>query len=279
MAQKLGYFKDAGLDVSIETPVGPLGADQGGRRRPHRPGDLLRAGGRARPRTGPRRGRRRRPRRPAADLDDLAEEIGDQGIADLRGKTIATAGIPYQDAYLKTILARAHLSPSDVNAVNVGFGLLPAMRRRQGAGDARRLQQRRGRRPARTRRAPGRHPGRQARRADLRRARPGRPARAARRRPGAGPALPRRPLARHGGRGRRPAGGGRGAARSQPGPRTEAGRSGARGDPAAALAERLDEPGRVDEVHRLDARQRPDRLAAGAGEVLDDSYLPGKISE
>jgi putative hydroxymethylpyrimidine transport system substrate-binding protein len=52
---------------------------------------------------------------------------GIKGIGDLRGKTIATAGIPYQDAYLKTILGRAKLSPSEVKAVNVGFGLLPAI--------------------------------------------------------------------------------------------------------------------------------------------------------
>ena len=49
------------------------------------------------------------------------------GIADLRGRTIATAGIPYQDAYLETILARANLTPGDVKTVNVGFGLLPAI--------------------------------------------------------------------------------------------------------------------------------------------------------
>ncbi|HKT84338.1 MAG TPA: ABC transporter substrate-binding protein, partial [Solirubrobacterales bacterium] len=49
------------------------------------------------------------------------------GVAGLRGRTVATAGIPYQDAYLKTILARAKLQPSDVKAVNVGFGLLPAL--------------------------------------------------------------------------------------------------------------------------------------------------------
>ena len=41
MAQKLGYFADAGLDVSIQTPVRPGGADQAGRRRTDRPGDLL----------------------------------------------------------------------------------------------------------------------------------------------------------------------------------------------------------------------------------------------
>ena len=55
------------------------------------------------------------------------KKSGIKGIADLRGKTIATAGIPYQDAYLKTILARANLSPDDVKTVNVGFGLLPAI--------------------------------------------------------------------------------------------------------------------------------------------------------
>jgi putative hydroxymethylpyrimidine transport system substrate-binding protein len=52
------------------------------------------------------------------------------GIAepvDLRGKTIATAGIPYQSDYLATILRRASLSSGDVQEVNVGFNLLPAL--------------------------------------------------------------------------------------------------------------------------------------------------------
>jgi putative hydroxymethylpyrimidine transport system substrate-binding protein len=47
--------------------------------------------------------------------------------ADLRGKTVATAGIPYQSDYLETILADVNLSPSDVNEVNVGLNLLPAL--------------------------------------------------------------------------------------------------------------------------------------------------------
>ena len=47
--------------------------------------------------------------------------------ADLKGKTIATAGIPYQSDYLETILGDAGLSPSDVNEVNVGLNLLPAL--------------------------------------------------------------------------------------------------------------------------------------------------------
>ena len=52
---------------------------------------------------------------------------GIKGVGDLKGKTIATAGIPYQEAFLKTILARAKLTPEDVKTVNVGFGLLPAL--------------------------------------------------------------------------------------------------------------------------------------------------------
>lgn len=47
--------------------------------------------------------------------------------ADLRGKTVATAGIPYQSDYLETILGDVNLSPSDVNEVNVGLNLLPAL--------------------------------------------------------------------------------------------------------------------------------------------------------
>jgi putative hydroxymethylpyrimidine transport system substrate-binding protein len=47
--------------------------------------------------------------------------------SDLAGKTIGTAGIPYQSDYLKTILAKAGVDPSSVKEVNVGFNLVPAM--------------------------------------------------------------------------------------------------------------------------------------------------------
>jgi putative hydroxymethylpyrimidine transport system substrate-binding protein len=52
------------------------------------------------------------------------------GIAaptDLKGRTIATAGIPYQADYLATILAGSGLSLAEVSQVDVGFGLLPAL--------------------------------------------------------------------------------------------------------------------------------------------------------
>jgi putative hydroxymethylpyrimidine transport system substrate-binding protein len=127
MAEKLGYFADAGLDVSIQTPSDPaapikqvaagrtdlavsyepevlLAREQGL--------DVIAVGALI--------------DRPLTSLIWLNKSrIG--GVAGLRGKTIATAGIPYQDAYLKTILARVKLTPSDVNTVNVGYGLLPAL--------------------------------------------------------------------------------------------------------------------------------------------------------
>ena len=63
----------------------------------------------------------------AADVLDLAQGLRDGEIKDLRGKTIATAGIPYQAAYLQTILERSGLSTDDVDLVNVQQGLLPAI--------------------------------------------------------------------------------------------------------------------------------------------------------
>jgi putative hydroxymethylpyrimidine transport system substrate-binding protein len=55
---------------------------------------------------------------------------GDKKIrrpADLRGKRVGTSGIPYQHAYLTTILQQAGLPPSAVKEINVGFNLVPAM--------------------------------------------------------------------------------------------------------------------------------------------------------
>ncbi len=127
MAEKLGYFDDAGLDVSIQTPSDPaapikqVAAGRTDLAISYEPEVLL-----AR----------------EQGLDVIAvgaivdqpltsliwlKKSGIGGVAGLRGKTIATAGIPYQDAYLETILARAKLTPSDVKAVNVGYGLLPAL--------------------------------------------------------------------------------------------------------------------------------------------------------
>jgi putative hydroxymethylpyrimidine transport system substrate-binding protein len=127
MAQKLGYFADAGLDVSIHTPSDPaapvkqVAAGQTDLAISYEPEvllaheqglDVVAVGALV--------------DRPLTSLIWL-KKSGIDGVAGLRGKTIATAGIPYQDAYLKTILARAKLTPSDVDTVNVGYGLLPAL--------------------------------------------------------------------------------------------------------------------------------------------------------
>jgi putative hydroxymethylpyrimidine transport system substrate-binding protein len=56
--------------------------------------------------------------------------LGKAGIRtpqDLRGKRVGTAGIPYQSAYLETILEAAGVDPGSVRETNVGFNLVPAM--------------------------------------------------------------------------------------------------------------------------------------------------------
>jgi putative hydroxymethylpyrimidine transport system substrate-binding protein len=45
----------------------------------------------------------------------------------LAGKRVGTAGIPYQSAYLETILRTAGVDPGSVKETNVGFNLTPAM--------------------------------------------------------------------------------------------------------------------------------------------------------
>lgn len=127
MAEKLGYFDEAGLDVSVETPSDPaapiklVAAGQSDLAISYEPEVALAH---------------------ENDLDVVAiaalvnqpltsmiwlKKSGIKGVAGLRGKTVATAGIPYQDAFLATILERAKLAPADVKTVNVGFGLLPAL--------------------------------------------------------------------------------------------------------------------------------------------------------
>lgn len=127
MAEKLGYFEEAGLDVSIRTPADPaapiklLSTGQTDLAISYEPEVLL-----AHEQNLGVTAVAALVNRPLTSMIWL-KKSGIEGVGDLRGKTVATAGIPYQDAYLKTILARADLTPSDVKVVNVGFGLLPAI--------------------------------------------------------------------------------------------------------------------------------------------------------
>jgi len=50
-----------------------------------------------------------------------------RSAASLEGKKVGTAGLPYQDAYLKTILEQAGADPERVKPINVGFNLVPAL--------------------------------------------------------------------------------------------------------------------------------------------------------
>ena len=204
MAEKLGYFDDAGLDVSIQTPSDPaaptklVAAGQSDLAISYEPEvllanekglDVIAIGALV--------------DSPLTSMIWLAKS-GIGGIAGLRGKTIATAGIPYQDAYLQTILARGRPDPG--GRENGQRRLRPPAGdpRRRGRRDARRLPQRRGRRPAAARESAGRHPRGPARRPHLRRARAGREPRAARGGPRALSPLPRRPLPRNGSRRQEP---------------------------------------------------------------------------
>jgi putative hydroxymethylpyrimidine transport system substrate-binding protein len=47
--------------------------------------------------------------------------------ADLEGKTVGTAGIDYQEAYLRAILTEAGVDPGSVKVRNVGFGFSAAL--------------------------------------------------------------------------------------------------------------------------------------------------------
>jgi putative hydroxymethylpyrimidine transport system substrate-binding protein len=64
--------------------------------------------------------------RPLTSLIALPEQHV-SGVASLAGKTVGTAGIPYQAAMLRTILQHAKIEPSRVKEANVGFNLVAAM--------------------------------------------------------------------------------------------------------------------------------------------------------
>ncbi len=127
VARDRGYFEDAGLDVSLDAPTDPslpiklVAAGRADLAISYEPEVLL-------------------ARQQGLDVVSVATVIGRpltsmiwlekskiKNVAGLKGKTVSTAGIPYQDAYLRTILERAGLKESDVKKVGVGQGLLPSI--------------------------------------------------------------------------------------------------------------------------------------------------------
>lgn len=127
MAQEEGFFKEAGLEVAIDSPTDPSAplkdvaagrADLAITYEPevmlaHEEGlDVVAVAALV--------------NQPLTSLIWL-KKSGIKGIADLKGKTVSNAGISYQEAFLTTILRRAKVPASTVKSVNVGFGLIPSL--------------------------------------------------------------------------------------------------------------------------------------------------------
>jgi putative hydroxymethylpyrimidine transport system substrate-binding protein len=127
MAEKEGFFKEAGLEVAINSPSDPsaplkdVAAGQADLAITYEPEVML-------------------AHEQGLDVVAVAALVnqpltsliwlkssGIKSVPDLKGKTVSYAGISYQAAFLKTILARASVPASSVKAVNVGFGLLPSL--------------------------------------------------------------------------------------------------------------------------------------------------------
>jgi putative hydroxymethylpyrimidine transport system substrate-binding protein len=126
-AQANGDFADAGLDVTIRQPPDPaapikqVAAGRVDLAISYEP-EVLRA-----------RDQGLRVvsigavvRKPLASIISLPK-AGVRTPADLAGKTVGTAGIDYQSAYLRTILTDAGVDPDSVTERNVGFNFVPAL--------------------------------------------------------------------------------------------------------------------------------------------------------
>ncbi len=127
MAHWEDYFEEAGLDVTLYSPVEPSRpvlytsdetVDVGISREP----ELVLAQSKG---------------TPVVAIGTLIAEptaamiwLGKskiEDVADLKGKTIGTAGLPIQEELLKSVLADAGLSISDVKLKTPGYNLVPAL--------------------------------------------------------------------------------------------------------------------------------------------------------
>jgi putative hydroxymethylpyrimidine transport system substrate-binding protein len=122
-----GAFKAAGLNVSVETPPNPAA-----------PLSLLEAGKvdvaityepqlmLARDKGAPLVAFGAIVQRPLTSIVSLGKKHI-TSVKQLKGKTVGDAGIPYQHAYLQTILKHAGVPTSSVKEVNVGDDLVGSM--------------------------------------------------------------------------------------------------------------------------------------------------------
>jgi putative hydroxymethylpyrimidine transport system substrate-binding protein len=65
--------------------------------------------------------------RPLTSVTSLPGRGAVRRPEDLRGKRVGTAGIPYQDAYLRSILERGDVPQDAVRRIDVGFNLTPTL--------------------------------------------------------------------------------------------------------------------------------------------------------
>ena len=123
-----GAFKQAALDVKLRTPSDPsaplklLASGKADLAISYEPELLLaRAKGAKLVSIGAL------VQRPLTSIVSLGGKEAIRRPAELEGRRVGTSGIPYQDAYLKTILQNAGADPERVRPVNVGFSLVPAL--------------------------------------------------------------------------------------------------------------------------------------------------------
>ncbi|HWV35055.1 MAG TPA: ABC transporter substrate-binding protein [Thermomicrobiales bacterium] len=127
VAQERGYFAEAGLDVKVYTPADPttvlqtVGAGRDTFGISYQTDVLFARGEQV----------------PVVSIGALVQHPlnclmfkADAGItrpADLKGKSVGIAGVPSDDAILSTMLQADGLTLDDVEVINVGYDLLPAL--------------------------------------------------------------------------------------------------------------------------------------------------------
>lgn len=127
MASEKGYFEDAGLDVGLYPPLTPV-----------RPVRYARDGTDDLAITQePQVVQARRDGAPIVAVGSVIARPTEaliwlkrshiDSVADLRGKTVAIPGLPFQRAYLKAVLRRAGMTLADVDVRSVGYRLVPSL--------------------------------------------------------------------------------------------------------------------------------------------------------
>jgi putative hydroxymethylpyrimidine transport system substrate-binding protein len=125
-----GDFSKAGLDVHVETPSNPssplqlLAAGKVDFAISYEPEVLL-----ARQQGLPLVSVAAIVQKPLTSIISVpsGKKRGIRSVSGLRGKTVGDAGIPYQHAYLQTILKHEGVPVGSVHEVNVGTNLVPSM--------------------------------------------------------------------------------------------------------------------------------------------------------